>query len=464
MTISLWDSALFRDMVSTAQMRAVFCDESRIRAWLEVLSAQAEIQGLAGIIPSESAAEIVAAATCLQLDPEETVKEIAEEAARVGRPVLPLVRRLSAACPGQAGEWVHFHGTTQDILDTGAALQQARAMVLVQAELTAVTAALCDLAELHATTAMAGRTNGRHARPVTFGFKVAGWAVELWRASKRLSEISERALCGQFGGAVGSFAPPAPGGPKERSALMMALGLSEPGIAWQAARDRPAELVSGLALLCAALGRLGSDIGRMSAEEMGELDIVDPDGASGLSSAMPHKRNPRDLEILGAVATMSAGLPSIMLNAMGRQVDERHGAGWIPEWEIVPQAFLLASGGLAAAQRVLSHLVVNAERMRQNLERGHLGVEADRLMTSLAPVIGERAAHDLVQAACADEAVRRSPKLLLTAVQACAADRGIELGDVPNPEAGPPQTGLAEQECLNVLRCLRQTMMKADHV
>ena len=158
MTISLWDSALFRDMVSTAQMRAVFCDESRIRAWLEVLSAQAEIQGMAGIIPSESAAEIVAAATCLQLDPEETVKEIAEQAARVGRPVLPLVRRLSAACPGQAGEWVHFHGTTQDILDTGAALQQARAMALVQAELIGVTAALCDLAELHATTAMAGRT------------------------------------------------------------------------------------------------------------------------------------------------------------------------------------------------------------------------------------------------------------------------------------------------------------------
>lgn len=460
MTISLWDSDLFRDMVSTAGMRAVFSDESRIRAWLDVLSAQAQTQGKAGLIPMESAAAIVATAGSLQLDP----KEIAEEAASVGRPILPLVRCLSAACPGRSGEWVHFHGTTQDILDTGAALQQARAMALVRAELVAVTGALCDLAELHAATAMAGRTNGRHARPVTFGFKVAGWAAELSRAATRLSEISERALCGQFGGAVGSFAPPAPGGPEERSALMAALGLSAPGIAWQAARDRPAELVSGLALLCAGLGRLGSDIGRMSAEEMGELDILDPDGASGLSSAMPHKRNPRDLEVLGAVATMSAGLPSIMLNAMGRQADERHGAGWIPEWEIVPQAFLLASGGLAAAQRLLSHLVVKTDRMWENLQRGRLGAEADRLVASLAAGIGYRAAHDLVQVACTDDAVRQSPERLLAAVRTCAADRGMELGDVPSPEAGLPQTGLAKEECLYVLRCLRNEMMGADHV
>ncbi len=268
MTISLWDSLLFRDMVSTSEMRAVFSDSARIRAWLDVLAAQAETQAEAGIIPDNSAAEIVATARHLQVDPN----DIAQETTRIGRPILPLVRCLSTACSEHAGEWVHFHGTTQDILDTGAALQQSQAMVMIQNELEVLIGALCKLAEAHAGTPIAGRTNGRHARPVTFGFKVAGWAAELTRAAERLSENSKRALCGQFGGAVGSFAPPPPGGPEERCLLMSTLGLSTPEIAWHAARDRPAELVSGLALLCAALGRLGNDVGRMSTEEMGELD------------------------------------------------------------------------------------------------------------------------------------------------------------------------------------------------
>lgn len=459
MTISLWDSVLFRDMVASTEMRAVFSDEARIRVWLDVLAAQAETQGKAGIIPSDSAAEIAATASRLRVEPH----ELAEESVSIGRPVLPLVRRLAIACPGQAGKWVHFHGTTQDILDTGAALQQSRAMELVKSELAALQASLCELAEFHAGTPMAGRTNGRHARPVTFGYKVAGWAAELSRASERLSEISRRAICGQFGGVVGSFAPPAPGGREERNVLMTALSLSAPGITWHAARDRPAELVSGLALLCAALGRLSADIGRMSAEEMGELDILDPDKGSGLSSAMPDKRNPRDLEILGAVATMSAGLPSIMLNAMGRQVDERHGAGWIPEWEIVPQAFLLVSGGLAAARRLFEHLVVNRIKMEENLQRGRLGAEADRIVASLALTLGNRLAHDLVQVACAEKAVRQSPETLLDAVRVCAADRRIKLSDALELAVGPIDTGLAKEECLHVLRCLRESMRVSHH-
>ncbi len=192
--------------------------------------------------------------------------------------------------------------------------------------------------------------------------------------------------------------------------------------------------------------------------------ILDADESSGLSSAMPHKRNPRDLEILGAVATMSAGLPSIMLNAMGRQADERHGAGWIPEWETVPQAFLLASGGLASARRLLSHLVVNQKRMEENLQRACLGVEADRLVASLAPTLGERTAHELVQLACADDAVRRSPAKLRDAVKTCAADRNLKLTEVFASTVEPVNTGLAEDECLKFVRHLQKNIRKTDHV
>ncbi len=40
----------------------------------------------------------------------------------------------------------------------------------------------------HADTLMAGRTNRRHALPITFGFKVAGWIEEMDRAADRLAD------------------------------------------------------------------------------------------------------------------------------------------------------------------------------------------------------------------------------------------------------------------------------------
>lgn len=459
MTVSLWDSTLFAGMVSTAEMRAVFSDKARIRTWLDVLAAQAEIQGRFGLIPKDCADVIARHAAEIDIVPS----DLAQEAEQVGRPILPLVRRLTEACPGEAGQWVHYHGTTQDILDTSAALQQTRAISLLQAALADLLETLSRLAEAHAATPMAARTNGRHARPITFGFKVVGWAAEMARAEARLADLSKRAICGQFGGATGSFSPPAPGHPEMRCALMQRLGLPEPDLAWHAARDRPAELVAGLALLSAGLGRLGADIGRMSIEEIGELDIVEADSAAGQSSAMPHKRNPRDLETLGATASMSAGLPSAMLHAMARQVDERHGAGWIPEWEIVPQAFLLCSGGLAAARRVLRNLAVKPDRMLDNLRFGRLGAEADRLTALLASQLGDRVAHDLIQDACGDRGVRDGTDPLAEAVTSRAAARGLTLSDISGPRDTAPQTGLAEQECLALLGQLRGTARATRH-
>ncbi|TFL16357.1 3-carboxy-cis,cis-muconate cycloisomerase [Jannaschia formosa] len=446
-------------MVSTTEMRAVFSDRARIRTWLDVLAAQAEIQGRFGLIPRDCADIIARRAAEIDILPS----ELAQEAEQVGRPILPLVRRLAEACPGESGQWVHYHGTTQDILDTSAAVQQTRAMSFLQAALADLLEMLSGLAEAHAATPMAARTNGRHARPITFGFKVAGWAAEMARSEARLAQLSKRAICGQFGGATGSFSPPAPGSPDIRRALMQRLGLPEPDLAWHAARDRPAELVAGLALLSAGLGRLGADIGRMSIEEIGELDIRETDSATGQSSTMPHKRNPRDLETLGATASMSAGLPSAMLHAMARQLDERNGAGWIPEWEIVPQAFLLCSGGLAAAGRVLRSLVVKPDRMLDNLRFGWLGAEADRLTALLAPKLGERIAHDLIQDACGDQNVRDGTDPLAAAVTTLATARGLTMGDLSGPRATALQTGLAEQECLAVLGRLRLTAREARY-
>ena len=48
------------------------------------------------------------------------------------------------------------------------------------------------MAEAHAQTPMIARTNRRHALPISFGFKVAGWIEELARAADRLATMERR--------------------------------------------------------------------------------------------------------------------------------------------------------------------------------------------------------------------------------------------------------------------------------
>jgi 3-carboxy-cis,cis-muconate cycloisomerase len=411
--VSAIDSSVFGGLFTTPAMRAVFADEARLQRMLDVEAALARAEAKVGLIPSEAAKEITAKADVARFD----LAAIGRGTELVGYPIVPLVKALAAACEGDAGRWVHWGATTQDIIDTALVLQLREAFELIRQDLAGTEAALTDLARRHRDTPMAGRTHAQHALPITFGFKCALWLAPLQRHSARLARLRREIAVVQFGGAVGTLASLGADGIRVMEALAAELGLATPRIAWHVGRDGLAEAAACLGLLTGSLGKIATDVALLMQAEVGEVAEPWQEGRGG-SSTMPQKRNPIACEFILACAKNVRELVPVMLDAMV-QDHERATGPWHAEWIALPQAFALAAGALHHARAMLEGLVVDPERMRRNLDTTRGMISAEAVMMALAPQVGREEAHHLVAAAC--ERALANDRHLLEELQADAA-------------------------------------------
>src|SRR3569833_2719000 len=120
------DSVLFRDAFGTAAMRDVFSDRALIDRYVDVEVALAQAEARVGVIPKEAAAEIAARADASKFD----LNKLHKKTNLVGYPNLPEVHQLAKQC-GEAGRYVHWGATTQDIMDTAVVLQMRAALEIV---------------------------------------------------------------------------------------------------------------------------------------------------------------------------------------------------------------------------------------------------------------------------------------------------------------------------------------------
>jgi len=403
-------------MFGTAEMRAVFSDEGYLTRCLEVEAALARAQAAIGMIPGAAAREISARANFAILD----LERLRRETEVVGYPILPLVKQLAAACSAEAGGYVHWGATTQDIMDTATVLQLRAALELIEKDLDDILASLASLAKRYRDAPMAGRTHLQQALPITFGYKVAVWRAPLERSRERLAQLRARVLVGQFGGAAGTLASLGDKGLAVRAALMRELGLAEPAITWHVARDALAEAVLFTGLLTGSLGKIASDVMMMMATELGEVFEPFVHGR-GASSTMPQKRNPISSELILACAKLVRQHCALMLDAMVQDFERATGP-WHVEWIALPESYLATAGACRQAKLMLAGLTVDTGRMQRNLDLTSGLIVAEAVMMGLAPKLGRQAAHDVVYDACRAAADSGKPLLDLL-----SADKQIGL-------------------------------------
>ena len=400
MTIGVLSSTLFGDMFGTAAMRAVFGELGFLARCAEVEAALARAQARAGIVPTEAAEAITRAAAAVIERPQTLdLARLKRETETVGYPILPLVRQLADKA-GDAGRWVHWGATTQDIMDTAAVLQIRAGLELIEADLTALRGHLAALARRWRDAPMAGRTHLQHALPITFGYKAAVWLAAFDRHAMRLAELRPRVLQVQLGGAAGTLASLGPDEESLRSRAELAreLGLGEPAITWHAARDGIAETVQFLALLGGSLGKIAYDVMLMASTEFAEA--AEPFTAGrGSSSTMPQKRNPISCELILAAAKALRQHAGLILDALVSDFERATGP-WHAEWIALPESFGYAAGALHQAEFMMGGLIVDPQRMAKNLGMTHGLIVAEAVMMGLAPHIGRNEAHDLVYDAC----------------------------------------------------------------
>ena len=394
MPVSIIDSGIYGNLFGSDAMRAVFSERGQVQKWLDVEAALARVQGRLGIVPEAAAAEISAKADADLID----MDLMREEVDRVGYAIMPLVHRLAAVCEGDAGRYVHWGTTTQDIKDTGVVLQIRDALDLVEADLVAIRNGLARLAREHRDTSMAGRSHLQHALPITFGYKAAVWLAPVERHLERLDQLRPRVLTGQFSGAAGTLASLHGRGLEVADALMEELGLARPAIAWHTARDTIAETVAFLALVTGSLAKIATDVVLLTATETGEVFEPFAPGRGG-SSTMPQKRNPVSSELILACAKQVQSRAALVMDAMAADL-ERSTGPWHVEWAALPEAFVLASGALAQARFLVEGLRVDPGAMRANMDLTRGLIVSEAVMMGLAPALGRQAAHDLVYEAC----------------------------------------------------------------
>ena len=399
------ESIMFKDLLGSDEMRAIFSDGGTISAYLEVERALAKVQADLGIIPKEAAAAIIEHAHLANINLEryETRTKV------VGAPILPVVEEIVTAVPDGLGEWAHYGTTTQDIMDTALVLQVRQAFETVERDLEKICEALRELARKYRDTPIAGRSHRQHALPVTFGFKVAVWLSGMERHRNRLAEIRPRVLVGQFGGAAGTLASLTEHGFAIQEGLMKELGLGVPEATWHTMRDTLAEAVTFLGLMTGTLAKIGCDITLMMQTEVGEVYEPFLPGR-GSSSTMPQKRNPVGTEMMMVAAETVRADVHMMLGGMV-QDHERASGPYKFELIALPRAFIAASAALMHAVDILPGLEVQEGRMRKNLDATHGLIVSEAVMMGLAPALGRQTAHDIVYDACR-EAIARDTTLL----------------------------------------------------
>ena len=383
------DSQIHGCMFSTDEMRELVSDKAWVQKWLDTEAALAAAQAELGVIPKEKADIINQYAKADLID----IPSIGEYY-KSSITIVPLLKAFKAILPENAGEFVHWGATSQDIVDTGIVLLERDAYEVILRDMKLCQEYCLDLAKKYRNTIMSGRTHVVHALPITFGYKAAIWADELGRDIERLEEMKDRVFVGEMAGAVGTLASQPEHGLETQERMFKILGLKTPTIAWHVARDNQAEFVSVLALCAGTLGRIMHEILTLQRTEILELEEPFFMGKVG-SSTMPHKRNPAVLEnVLALLRNVRSIAPSIVESMISEM--ERDWGCFLSEWEAIPRACHMMAAALEKSKNILKNLIVYPKHMERNLFAQKGLMLSENVMMHLANRLGRMTAHGIV--------------------------------------------------------------------
>ncbi len=368
------------------EMGALWSDEAKYRTWLEVEVEAARAMAHYKIIPEKAFATIEKKA-------DFDVDRVNQIEAEVNHDVIAFLTSV-AECVGEDAKYMHFGMTSSDMLDTALSLQLKRSAAVIDKKIETALKQIKRLALKYKMTPVMGRTHGVFAEPTTLGLKFAVWYTELDRARQRFKDAAEAVSVGKISGAVGNFANL---DPKIETMVCKRLGLKAAPVSTQVLqRDRHAHFVTSLALLGSSLEKFATEIRLLQRTETGEM--MEGFGAKQKgSSAMPHKKNPITAERICGIARLLRGYAvSAMENIpLWHERDIAHSS---VERVILPDACIISDYALQKFIGVLEGIVVDEERMLENINYRGGVVFSQRLLLRLTELVGTRdTAYRMVQ-------------------------------------------------------------------
>ncbi|PJW16961.1 adenylosuccinate lyase [Geobacillus sp. WSUCF-018B] len=368
------------------EMGAIWTEENRFKAWLEVELLACEAWAELGVIPKEDVRRLRENASF----DVNRIKEIEEE---TRHDVVAFTRAVSETL-GEERKWVHYGLTSTDVVDTALGYLLKQANAILRRDLENFIQVLKEKAREHKYTVMMGRTHGVHAEPTTFGLKLALWYAEMVRNLERFEQAAKMVEVGKISGAVGTYANV---DPFVEQYVCEKLGLMPAPISTQTLqRDRHAYYMATLALIATSIEKFAVEIRGLQKSEVREVEEFFAKGQKG-SSAMPHKRNPIGSENMTGMARVIRGY---MVTAyenvpLWHERDISHSSA---ERIILPDATIALNYMLNRFANIVKHLLVYPENMKKNMERTFGLIYSQRVLLALIDKgMTREEAYDLVQ-------------------------------------------------------------------
>ena len=384
-------------------IRELFSEDRIWQSWLDVEAALAQAQADLDVIPSDAAEEITRKARLELLDRD----AVYEGLARTGHPLVPLIWELDRICDGDAGGYVHWGATTQNITQTGFLLQLRRAHRIYLGQIAQILTLMADLAEETKEHVLPGRTHGQHAVPSTFGLKVAVWIDEILRHVERLRGCEDRVFVAMLGGGAGTLGSLGEIGLDIQDGMAEKLNMGSMPMPSRTTADHLCEYVTLLGMLSATCSKVGREVYTMMKQEFGEVEEPVPPGTVG-SSTMPQKRNPKVSQDIVAYAAQVRALVPLALEAMMTEHEADRTTYEMMD-QAVTQSAILVGDILEYMIELLSGIRVFPDRMRRNLDLSGGLIMSEALMLELGRRIGRQRAHDAIYDAAQASVVEARP-------------------------------------------------------
>ena len=378
----------------TPEMKRIWEQENKQQRMLDIESALAQAEGELGIIPKEYADEIKAKASIEYV----TLERVSAIEAETKHDIASLSKGLSEVCEGEAGEYVHFGATSNDIVDSSNSLLLKDSIEVLEDKIETLTKIILKLADENKTKVCIGRTHGQHALPTTYGMKFAIWADELHRQYDRLQHAKDNVCLGMMDGAVGTTAALGTQGWEVHKKVSEILGLKPAPITNQVLqRDNHVEFIATLANIATTLSKIALEVRNLQRTEIQELgEYFDPEKQVG-SSTMPHKMNPITAERICGVARIVKSYVNAAMenNPLWHERDLTNSSC---ERIMFPESCILTDYILALTIKLMNNLIFYDENIERNLNFTNGLIMAERLMAELTRAgMGKQTAYGVAR-------------------------------------------------------------------
>lgn len=337
--------------------------------WLQALSNRPEIVEVAPF-SAETNAALDAIVSNFSEEDANRIKEIERTTNHDVKAVEYFLKEKIAGIAElqNAGEFIHFACTSEDINNLSHALMLKNGREVLVSSMKQILNAISALATTHAEQPMLSRTHGQTASPTTLGKEMANVAYRLARQIKQFENVE---LLGKINGAVGNYnahlsAYPNVDWPAHSQAFVESLGLTfNPYTTQIEPHDYMTELFDALRRFNTILIDFNRDVwGYIS---LGYFKQKLKEGEVG-SSTMPHKVNPIDFEN----SEGNLGIANAVLAHLGEKLP-------ISRWQRdLTDSTVLRNMGVGFAQSLIAFdaclkgigkLELNANRLNEDLDQ-----------------------------------------------------------------------------------------------